>query len=104
MSNCVAPYVTKTLNFANAAGGVLPGVQVIVKVYRVNDPAADPTLAGGFNTGGAPGVTSRYDDTAIEGLHCYRPEKGTIVTTEAFFTQDTFIPHFPGRYYETSVY
>ena len=104
MSDCAAPYVNKLLQFTANSAQVLPGAVVIVRVYRVTPPPTAPILAGGFNTAGSGGKVSKYTNAIVTGLRSYIPAKGTIVTTEIFFSAPSLISFFTGDLYETSVF
>ena len=109
-SDCVQPLVDTVVNYVTAGQGMLPGVVVIVRVYRVNfaggppTVAQAPTLVGGYNVNGAGGKVTRYSNADIMALHSYIERKQAIITSEVFYDDPPTMPFFPGQLYETSVY
>lgn len=108
MNDCLEGVADTVLDYTNASGGVLPGTEVVLRVYRYNtgNPLS-PLLEGNYASGSA---TSKYDAAVIAGdgvhpgLHSYIPEKEVIVIAEVFYARHTVLGLLPTDLYQTAVY
>lgn len=65
MADCLEDVMDNVLPYISGANGVLPGAEVVMKVYRYNAAVPfSPILAGEFKSGAA---TSRINDLTIAG-------------------------------------
>ncbi len=110
MNDCLAQRANDdVLVHVGGSAGLLPGTEIIVKVYRVNfsgtapsQTAQAPALAGQYSSSAAK--VSLYDNGAVRGLHSYLPQKGSIVTTEVFHTKQGYFAWFSRELYETTIF
>lgn len=105
---CLRDVANKVTPYTTGAEGVLPGARVIIKIYRYNATHPFfPVFAGQYSN---TRVRSRINNLTIAGnasqpgLHCYGPEKGSIVTTEVFYWQKLPVGLLPRNLYQVSVY
>lgn len=104
MNTCLQQAADRVHDYLEGSDGVLPGVALVVKLYRVRYNGANPlspTLAGQYRSANA--LSSHYTASDIAALHSYLPGKGAIVTVEVFYQKQGWTSYFSRTHYETCI-